>query len=149
MENINKTLLEARCSVSQRGYVVKNLRTGCIGTACKRTVGSLPDLTVDHAIGCDCLDVGLVALSKHAQRMVKLGLIRRARKFDLVLALKLRSSQLPKELRLQVRRQRRKAIDDGQDERALKVVEIRKSQTLTEGWESLEAYRKRKVWQDW
>ncbi|RYP52773.1 hypothetical protein DL768_002124 [Monosporascus sp. mg162] len=56
---------------------------------------------------------------------VNLGRLRRARKYDLVLALKLRSPALPEELRLKVCRQRRKAgiVDEG-DEEVLRVIEV-------------------------
>ncbi|RYP81432.1 hypothetical protein DL770_005908 [Monosporascus sp. CRB-9-2] len=145
----NNILLAAR-KPGKGGYIVKNPRSRCIGIAAKKTAGSLPDLTVGHLGGCECLDVRLIALCRHADRMVKLGRLRRARKYDLVLALKLRSPALPEELRLKVRRQRRKAgIDDGEDEEVLRVLEYRNTQRLTETWKNLEAYRKRRVWLDW
>ncbi|RYP83007.1 hypothetical protein DL769_001476 [Monosporascus sp. CRB-8-3] len=148
MAKIDDILLAAR-KPGKGGYVIKNPRSGCIGIAAKKTAGSLPDLTVGHSADCGCLDVRLVALCRHADRMVKLGRLRRARKFDLVLALKLRSPALPEELRLRVRKQRRKAgVDDGGDEEVLRVVEYRNAQRLTETWKNLEAYRKRRVWLD-
>ncbi|RYP70603.1 hypothetical protein DL771_005316 [Monosporascus sp. 5C6A] len=142
-------LLAAR-KPGKGGYVVKNPRSRCIGIAAKKTAGSLPDLTVGHSADCECLDVRLTALCMHADRMAKLGRLRRARKHDLVLALKLRSPTLPEELRLRVRKQRRKAgIDDGEDEEVLRVVEYRNTQRLTETWKNLDAYRRRRVWLDW
>lgn len=149
MKNINMTLLEARKCVSNGRYVVRNQHTGCIGIVSKEGTGRPSNLTINHAINCDCLDVRLTELCKHANRMVRQGRVQRARKYDLVLALKLRS-RIPWALRLKhVRRQKRDATDDGEDEEVLKVIEVNDAQTLTEMWDSPEAYRKRKIWQDW
>ncbi|RYP19340.1 hypothetical protein DL765_003422 [Monosporascus sp. GIB2] len=117
-QNLNVAKTEDKLLAARRpgkgGYVVKNPRSRCIGIAAKKTAGGLPNLTVGHSAGCECLDVRLIALCRHADGMVKLGRLRRARKYDLVLALKLRSPALPEELRLKVRKQRREAgIDDG------------------------------------
>ena len=156
MEKINRTLLEARRPLSTGGYMVKNQRTGCVGTTSRKIAGSPPELTVTHAMGCKCLDVRMSALCRHANYMVKLGRIRRARKYDLVLALKLRSCPaLPGDLRLKVRRQKRKAADDDGDndcsdgEDNLRVIEYRGAQTLTERWDSPETYHRRRIWLDW
>lgn len=155
MERVNRTLLQARRPGSPGGYVVRNERTGCSGTSSRKTAGNPPELTITHAMGCNCLDVRLSALCRHANYMVKLGRLRRARRYDLVLALKLRSCpSLPKKLRMRVRRQRQINVEDddnsdGYEGRALRVIEHRGTQILTEKWNSLEAYRKRKVWQDW
>ncbi|KAK7754756.1 hypothetical protein SLS62_003316 [Diatrype stigma] len=149
MKNLNTALLEARKRASNGRYRVKSQHTGCTGIVSKRGTGTPTNLTIKHAINCDCLDVRLTDLCKHANRMVRQGRVQRARKFDLVLALKLRS-RLPRALRLRhAGGQAREMADDGEDEDVLRVIEFNGDQTLTEMWNSPEAYRKRKVWQDW
>lgn len=156
MERSNRILLKARRPVSTGGYTVRNERTGCIGAISKKMAGTPPELTVTHTIGCGCLDVRLSALCRHANYMVKLGRLQRSRKYDLVLALKLRSCpSLPPKLQLRVSQQKQTGDEDSGDNDsnekggALRVIEYRGVQTLTERWDSLEAYRKRKIWQDW
>lgn len=135
--------------------MVKNQRTGCVGTIARKTAGSPPELTITHAMDCECLDVRMSALCRHANYMVKLGRLRRARKYDLVLALKLRSCPtLPRDIRLKVTRQRRRAADDdgdesGDGEDVPRVIEYKGAQKLTERWDGPETYRKRKIWLDW
>ncbi|CAJ2510489.1 Uu.00g132980.m01.CDS01 [Anthostomella pinea] len=103
---VNKLLLEERIPKTALAYTVHDWDSGCVAIARKETPGSRPDLTVGHNGNCQCLDVRMTHLCDHADRMVKQKRIMKARRDDLVLALKLRNPDVPKDLRLVVKKQR-------------------------------------------
>ncbi|KAI0378129.1 hypothetical protein F5Y04DRAFT_163787 [Hypomontagnella monticulosa] len=148
MLKTDELLLKARERVSKTTYKIVNKETGCYGIAEKDTPGSRPNLTIHHVEGCGCLDVRMLHLANHANVKFKRKDIKRGRRDDLIIAIKLRLPNMG--IRIRMEDPTEPVDEEGAKGPPRKVVEETPSgQVLTEQWDTPAAWRTRKIWKDW
>ncbi|KAI2621008.1 hypothetical protein GGS26DRAFT_301798 [Hypomontagnella submonticulosa] len=148
MLRTDELLLKARKRMSKTTYKMVNKETGCYGVAVKETPGCRPNLAIHHTENCGCLDVRMVHIAKHANVTFKRKGIKRGRRDDLILAIKLRLPDVG--IRIKIPKSTEPVDEEGAEGPPRKVVEETPSgQVLTEEWDTLKAWRTRKIWKDW
>ncbi|KAI1774237.1 hypothetical protein F4818DRAFT_77425 [Hypoxylon cercidicola] len=148
MLRADQLLLKARQRISKTTYKMVNEKTGCYGVGVRDTPGSRPNLTIHHGVKCKCLDVHLIHLHKHAQVTYKRNGIKRGRRDNLIMAIKLRLPDMG--LTIKIPQPRKPVNPDEAGSHPTRVVEeLRSGQRLIEECDSVEAWRNRKIWKDW
>ncbi|KAI1455410.1 hypothetical protein F4805DRAFT_272732 [Annulohypoxylon moriforme] len=148
MLKCDQLLLKARQRISKTTYKLVNKETGCYGVAERNTPGSRPHLTIHHNIRCECVDVHMKDLAKHANVTFKRKGIRKARRDDLIMAIKLRLPNVG--IKVKIPRSRKRITPSEVDETPLRVVEETSGgQMLIEMWDTPEAWCNRTIWKDW
>ncbi|KAI0525596.1 hypothetical protein F5B22DRAFT_350814 [Xylaria bambusicola] len=141
--------------VKPNQWMIRNPDTGCWGISARNREGERTELTVAHTVHCECLDVRLMHICKHAERLVKKRRLARRSRDAFVIATKIRlelPQPIPKEIRFpRVRTQKIERWEEEIDEEKERgmVVEIHNQQLLVEKWKSLKAYKQRRIWKDW
>ncbi|KAI1308834.1 hypothetical protein F5Y03DRAFT_83417 [Xylaria venustula] len=144
--------------VSPTSYMIRNAETGCFGLSNRHREGERPEITIAHTEDCECLDVRLLHICQHVEKLVKQRLLARRSREAFVIATKIRrelDGPLPKAVRFpplrrqqeQVFRRPKREVDA--EEEIIHVVEVHNQQRLVEKWKSLEAYKTRRIWRDW
>ncbi|KAI2603664.1 hypothetical protein GGR54DRAFT_462524 [Hypoxylon sp. NC1633] len=148
MLRTNQLLLQARKRISKTTYKIVNKKTGCYGVAVKDSPSRRSHLTIHHGVRCGCAGVHMIHLHKHANVVYKRNWIKRGRRDDLIMAIKLRLPDMGFKANKRKRRKPVKSEEAG--ERPLRVVEgMPSGQMLIEEWDSVEAWKNRKIWRDW
>ncbi|KAI1101225.1 hypothetical protein F4804DRAFT_16867 [Jackrogersella minutella] len=148
MLRTDELLLKARERVSKTSYRIVNQETGCYGVAERDTPASRPNITIHHNIKCGCLDVRMRHLRKHANVTWKRKGIRKARRDDLIIAIKLRLPNVG--IRTKMRQSNTPMNPEDVDEEPIRVVEdMPGGQLLIEMWDTVEAWMNRRIWKDW
>ncbi|KAI0906424.1 hypothetical protein F4823DRAFT_78429 [Ustulina deusta] len=152
--SLESALLEARrWLVEPTSWILRNPETGCFGISSRKREGERTEITVAHGEDCGCLDVRLLHISQHVERLVKRRRLGRRSRDALVIATKIRRElPIPKDLRFPaVKKQaiRRPKREVEAEEEIVNVVEVHNQQRLVEKWKSLKAYRARPIWKDW
>lgn len=89
----------------------------------------------------------MIHIRKHAQVMYQRNGIKRLRRDDLIIAIKLRLPDVGFRVRWP---QPRKPVDPKEAGEPTRVVEETPGgQRMVEEWDSVEAWRTRKIWKDW
>ncbi|KAI0967447.1 hypothetical protein F4678DRAFT_475172 [Xylaria arbuscula] len=144
--------------VAPTSYMIRNPETGCFGLSSRHREGERPEITIAHTEDCECLDVRLLHICQHVEKLVKKRLLARRSREAFVIATKIRrelDSPLPKDVRFPaLRRQqeqvfRRPKREVEAEEEVINVVEVHHQQRLVEKWKSLQAYKTRRIWRDW
>ncbi|KAI0540074.1 hypothetical protein GGR58DRAFT_185058 [Xylaria digitata] len=136
-------------------YMIRNPESGCFGLSCRRAEGERPEITIAHTVDCECLDVRLMHICQHVERLVKQRQLARRSRDIFVIITKIQkepSQPIPKEVRFpvpkkQVIRRPKKEVEA--EDTIINVVEEHRQQKLIEKWKNLEAYKKRLIWKDW
>ncbi|KAI1087861.1 hypothetical protein F5B19DRAFT_43437 [Rostrohypoxylon terebratum] len=148
MPETDERLFKARERISRLTYKIVNEKTGCYGVAERATINSRPKITIHHNIECECADVPLSDIAQHANVLFKQQCIRRTRRDDLIMAVKLGHPDVG--IKIQVPSPKRRVDSEEVDETPLRVIEeMRGGQVLIEMWDTPEAWRKRTIWKDW
>ncbi|KAI1375078.1 hypothetical protein F4677DRAFT_140266 [Hypoxylon crocopeplum] len=148
MLRTDELLLRARKWKSKTMYTFVNEKTGCYGVAAMNTPRSRPNLTIHHGLRCECLDVHLIHIHKHANIMYKRNGIRRGRRDDLIMAIKLRLPNMG--ITVKMPKARKSVNPEEAGDCPINVVEeTKRGQKLVETWQSVEAWKNRKIWKDW
>ncbi|KAI2467910.1 hypothetical protein F4781DRAFT_288397 [Annulohypoxylon bovei var. microspora] len=147
MLKTDSLLLQARQRVSKSTYKLANKQTGCYGVAQRATPGSRPHLTIHHGVRCGCVDVHMKHLAKHANVTYKRKGIRRARRDDLIMAIKLRLPDVG--IRVKIPRSQPMDPQEGDETPRRVVEETPGGQLLVEVWDTPEAWCNRTIWKDW
>ncbi|XDG02547.1 hypothetical protein ABKA04_002162 [Annulohypoxylon sp. FPYF3050] len=144
----NKSLFKARKRVSKTTYKVVNKKSGCYGVAERPTPDSRSDITIHHNIGCRCSELGLKQIAEHIIIMFRQKRIRRARRDDLIMAVKLGLPDVG--IRVPLPGTKKLVNPDEVDEKPVSVIEqMPGGQLLVEMWDTPEAWRERRIWKDW
>ncbi|KAI1181166.1 hypothetical protein F4777DRAFT_4627 [Nemania sp. FL0916] len=136
-------------------YLIRNPDTGCFGLSHRRAAsGERSAITIAHTEDCACLDVRLVHICAHAEKLSKNRLLAHGSRDAFVIATKIRTSRdcIPEDVRFpevkkQVIRRRREEVDA--EDRVVNVVDEYNQQKLTEKWKNLKAYKERVIFKDW
>ncbi|KAI1768024.1 hypothetical protein GGR53DRAFT_32232 [Hypoxylon sp. FL1150] len=148
MLNADVILLEARQRISSTEHKMVNEKTGCYGVAVRATPSSRANITIHHTEKCSCMDVHLLHLHQHAQATYKQDGIKRGRRDDLIMGLKLRLPNV--EFPTKIPQPRKPVSPEEAGSYPTRVVEeLTSGQCLIEEWDSEEAWRNRKIWKDW
>ncbi|KAI1396292.1 hypothetical protein F4819DRAFT_491639 [Hypoxylon fuscum] len=147
MLRTDELLLRARKRVSRSTYKMVHPTSGCTGTAVRSAPGRRCNITIRHTAKCRCLDMHMIHIRKHAQVMYQRNGIKRLRRDDLIIAIKLRLPDVGFRVRWP---QPRKPVDPKEAGEPTRVVEETPGgQRMVEEWDSVEAWRTRKIWKDW
>ncbi|KAK5627111.1 hypothetical protein RRF57_002826 [Xylaria bambusicola] len=141
--------------VKPNQWMIRNPDTGCWGISARNREGERTELTIAHTVHCECLEVRLMHICKHAERLVKKRQLARRSRDAFVIATKIRlelPQPIAKDIRFpRVRTQKierwQQEIDDEKEKGT--VVEVHNQQLLVEKWKSLKAYKQRRIWKDW
>ncbi|KAI0835708.1 hypothetical protein F5Y06DRAFT_305665 [Hypoxylon sp. FL0890] len=148
MLRTDELLLRARVRISKTTYKLVNKETGCYGVAVRLTPGSRSNITIHHRIDCRCVDVHMRHLAKHAHVTYKRKGIKKPRRDDLIMAIKLRLPNVG--IRVKMRRSTKPISPAEADDKPRRVIEEMPSgQILIEMWDTVEAWNKRTIWKDW
>ncbi|KAI0884145.1 uncharacterized protein GGS22DRAFT_194747 [Annulohypoxylon maeteangense] len=148
MLKADQLLLKARERVSKTTYKFVNKETGCYGVAERAAPRRRPNLTIHHNERCECVDIPMKTIARHAHVMFNRKCIRRGRRDDLTVAIKLRLPNVG--IRVKIPRSTKRINPEEVDEKPLRVVEeALGGQLLVEVWDTPEAWRKRTIWKDW
>ncbi|KAI3325146.1 hypothetical protein HD806DRAFT_467346 [Xylariaceae sp. AK1471] len=137
-------------------YMIRNTYTGCWGMSVKKPDRARSEIKIAHAEDCECMDVRLMHICKHVDRLVKRGHIAKRFRDDLVIVIKIRRrlpQPVPKEVRFPalVGRViiRRPCEEVNAEDKVRKVIESHNNQMLIENWKNLKAFKERLIWKDW
>ncbi|KAI8626297.1 hypothetical protein F5Y19DRAFT_226471 [Xylariaceae sp. FL1651] len=152
---LNEVLAKGRRWIDTHSYLVKNTYTGCWGLAHKNSERTRAELTIAHSADCECMDVRLLHICQHADRMVKQGHVAKRFRDDFVIAIKTRRrlpQPLPQAVRFHAGRKqvvKRDPAEREADNKIVNVVDSHNGQRLVEKWKSLKAWKERLIWKDW
>ncbi|KAI1138538.1 hypothetical protein F5Y05DRAFT_43039 [Hypoxylon sp. FL0543] len=148
MLKTDELLLRARERISSTTYKIVNQETGCYGVAVRLTPGGRSNITIHHGIHCRCLDVHMMHLAKHADVTYKRGGIKKTRRDDLIMAIKLRLPNVGIRIKMP---ESTKPINPAEaNDRPRRVIEeMPGGQILIEMWDTVEAWSNRTIWKDW
>ncbi|TGJ87947.1 hypothetical protein E0Z10_g834 [Xylaria hypoxylon] len=154
--SLEKMLAQTRKWIeAPTSYMIRNPESGCFGLSCRNQDGERSEITIAHTVDCECLDVRLMHICQHVDRLVKGGHLGRRSRDAFVIAIKIQielSQPIPQEMRFpalkkQVIKRRKKEAEA--EDVIINVVEVHNQQKLIEKWKSLEAYKTRRIWKDW
>ncbi|KAI4864596.1 hypothetical protein F4820DRAFT_330838 [Hypoxylon rubiginosum] len=153
MSGTSEILLAARQRISKTTHKMVNEKTGCYGLTVQDTPDSRANITIHHGVRCNCLDVHLLHLHQQAQVAYKQNNVKRGRRDDLIVAVKLRLPNIGLAdigLTVKIPQPRKKVSPEEAGSHPLRVVEeLSSGQLLIEEWDSVEAWQNRKIWKDW
>ncbi|KAI1206313.1 uncharacterized protein F4807DRAFT_463803 [Annulohypoxylon truncatum] len=148
MLRTDELLLKARQRVSKTTYKLVNKETGCYGVAERSTPGSRPNITIHHNVRCECVDIHLKHIAKHAHVTFRRKGIKKGRRDDLTMAIKLRLPDVGFRVKIPISRKRINPVDVDETPRRV-VEETPRGQLLVEMWDTPEAWCNRTIWKDW
>ncbi|KAI1183098.1 hypothetical protein F5B17DRAFT_448996 [Nemania serpens] len=153
--SVDEMLAATRRWLTSSSYIIRNPETGCFGLSSRERESERAEISVVHTADCECLDVRLMHVCQHADRLVKRRRLARRSRDAFVIATKIcRELPLPipkatrfPPLKKQVIRRREEEVEAETEVRY--VVEAHNQQRLVEKCKNLEAYKARLIWKDW
>lgn len=153
--SVDKMLAAARKWLTDSSYMIRNPETGCFGLSSRERENERAEISIVHTEDCECLDVRLMHVCQHVDRLVKGKLLARRSRDAFVIAIKICQElplPIPKALRFpalkkQVIRRPKKEVRAETEVRY--VIDVHNQQRLVEKWKNLEAYKARLIWKDW
>ncbi|KAI1198462.1 hypothetical protein F5X97DRAFT_147522 [Nemania serpens] len=153
--SVEKMLAAARRWLTTSSYMIRNPETGCFGVSSRERENARAEISVVHTGDCACLDVRVMHVCQHVDRLVKTRLLARRSRDAFVIAVKIRRElplPIPKAMRFPpLRKQviRRPEREVREETEVRYVTEVHNQQRLVEKWKNLEAYKARLIWKDW
>jgi hypothetical protein len=137
-------------------YMIRNTYTGCFGFSAKKPDRTRSEITIAHTDKCECMDVRLMHICEHVDRLVKRGGVAKRFRDDLVIVIKTRKrlpQQVPRDVRFPalvgkvIIRRPRDEVEA--EDKVRRVIESHNNQLLVEKWKNLKAFKERLIWKDW
>ena len=101
--SVDNLLKNARVWVERpKQWSIKDPETGCYGLSTQHAEGERREITIVHSINCDCLDVRLLHICQHVDRLIKKRQLARRSRDAFVIATKLDlelPQPIPKDIR--------------------------------------------------